>query len=177
MLPVGPLMIEHRLIERVIKLWKLQLEDIDKKQTVDISFIDTAADFMKTYADRCHHGKEEDILFRDLEKKPLVAGHKKILQELIDEHTVSRRNLKVLLEAKGRYAVQKKEALNDIKEAIKTLTVLYPRHIEKEDKHFFLPCMKYFTKLEQENMLQEFKKFDANLIHEKYKLLVERLEK
>ena len=33
---------------------------------VDPVFIDTAVDFIRTYADRCHHGKEEDLLFKAL---------------------------------------------------------------------------------------------------------------
>ena len=36
---------------------------------VDPVFIDTAVDFIHTYADRCHHGKEEDILFKALAAK------------------------------------------------------------------------------------------------------------
>jgi hypothetical protein len=52
----------------------------------------------------------------------------------------------------------------------------YPAHIAKEDKHFFIPCMEYFTKKEQDSMLQAFWDFDRRLIHEKYRGLVERLE-
>jgi hemerythrin-like domain-containing protein len=38
---------------------------------------------MGMYADRTHHGKEEDILFRDLEKKSLPPNHTKIINELV----------------------------------------------------------------------------------------------
>ncbi len=38
------------------------------------------------YADRTHHGKEQDILFRDLEKKELSPNHTKIMGELLEEH-------------------------------------------------------------------------------------------
>jgi len=37
----------------------------------------------------------------------------------------------------------------------KTLLDFYPRHIEKEDKHFFIPCMEYFSEAEKEAMLKE----------------------
>ena len=50
-------------------------------------------------------------------------------------------------------------------------------HIEKEDKHFFIPAMDYFSKEEQSAMLDEFRVFDRNMIHEKYKKIVEEKEK
>jgi hemerythrin-like domain-containing protein len=62
----GPLMIEHRLIDRMIGIIKRILSQIEKEEKVDPVFVDTTVDFIRTYADRTHHGKEEDILFREL---------------------------------------------------------------------------------------------------------------
>jgi hypothetical protein len=53
----------------------------------------------------------------------------------------------------------------------------YPKHIEKEDRHFFLPCMKYFNLDEQESMLKEEWEFDKNLIHQIYKDKLSKAEK
>jgi hypothetical protein len=57
------------------------------------------------------------------------------------------------------------------------LVEFYPRHIEKEDKHFFIPCMDYFTEAEKEAMLKEEWEFDRSLIHEKYRNIVISAEK
>jgi len=86
MMPIGPLMIEHRLIERMIEVMKRQLQRWETEGKADSSFIETAVDFIRTYADRCHHGKEEDILFRDLSKKPVSSDHRRIMEELREEH-------------------------------------------------------------------------------------------
>jgi hemerythrin-like domain-containing protein len=69
----GPLMVEHRLIERMISVIKDALVQIESTHRVDPVFVDTAVDFIRIYADRTHHGKEENILFRDLDKRPLSA--------------------------------------------------------------------------------------------------------
>ena len=82
MLPIGPLMIEHRLIERMISVISKELSSIETKREINEAFIGTAVDFIRTYADRCHHGKEEDILFRELGKKRLSNKHKQIMEEL-----------------------------------------------------------------------------------------------
>lgn len=173
MMPVGLLMKEHRLIEKIISVWKKELDNIATIGSANLCLIELAIDFMKTYADRCHHGKEEDILFRELKKKPLSLELKKILGELIDEHCIARKTVSDLINFKSKYACGEKYSINGITKSIKLITELYPNHIEKEDKHFFLPCMEYFTKQEQERMLEEFVEFDRMLIHEKYKLMVE----
>jgi hemerythrin-like domain-containing protein len=68
-LHIRKLMIEHRLIERMITLINQKLNQIETTNQVDPLFIDTIVDFIKIYADRTHHGKEEDILFRKLSDK------------------------------------------------------------------------------------------------------------
>jgi len=176
MMPVGPLMIEHRLIERMIKLLESEFNIIKEKRKLNIAFIESAIDFIKTYADRCHHGKEEDILFRELKKKNISEVHKKILDELIEEHVYGRETTKILLNATEEYANGEVNKLNDILKQINKLIKFYPKHIKKEDKDFFVPCMDYFNRQEQDNMLNEFWEFDKRLIHEKYRKMVELYE-
>ena len=86
-------MIEHRLIEKMFELVRKEIKKIEELKQVDPIFIDTTVDFIRTYADRTHHGKEEDILFRDLEKKNIAELDKKIMQELIDEHKYGRKTV------------------------------------------------------------------------------------
>ena len=57
-------------------------------------------DFIRTYADQTHHGKEEDILFRELKKREISPEHDKIMKELIDEHILGRKTTGELVDAK-----------------------------------------------------------------------------
>jgi hemerythrin-like domain-containing protein len=172
----GPLMIEHRLIERMLSVIKGVLAKIESKHKVDPVFVDIAVDFIRVYADRTHHGKEEDILFRELNKKALKSEDSQIMKELIEEHIIGRQTTKALVEANSRYQKEDKTALTDIAANFKTLTEFYPRHIEKEDKIFFPSCRTYFTDEEDQALLAEFWEFDRKMIHEKYKSLVEGFE-
>jgi hemerythrin-like domain-containing protein len=169
-------MIEHRLIERMIRQLKQQLDKVGSQKKVDPVFIDVAVDFIRNYADRCHHGKEEDILFRDLAKKDLSDEHRAVMEELLDEHVRARKATRSLLDGKERYLAGDGDALNDIVDAMTWLVKFYPVHIEKEDRQFFMPVMGYLTKQEQHMMLQEFYEFDRNLVHTTYRGIVERLE-
>ncbi|MCL4501825.1 MAG: hemerythrin domain-containing protein [Deltaproteobacteria bacterium] len=183
MQPIGPLMIEHRLIERLINLMHRELTRMKDNITVDREFafvdpvfIDTAVDFMRTYADRCHHGKEEDILFAELAKKDLAPEHRQIMEELISDHAWGRRTTASLVEAKNDFLLDKDGALEDLLLHLEELVVFYPRHIEKEDKNFFLPCMEYFSAAEKAQMLTQMAEFDQKMIHEKYRSIVEGIE-
>ena len=172
----GPLMIEHRLIERMLSIIRNVLVQIEAKKKVDPVFVDTAVDFIRVYADRTHHGKEEDILFRRLADKPLSGEDRRIMNELIEEHIFGRQTTKALVEANTRYRNGDESALPEIVEKLQTLVAFYPRHIEKEDKVFFPSSRAYFTDEEDQAMLAEFWEFDRRMIHEKYKSLVERIE-
>ena len=66
------------------------------------------------YADRTHHGKEEDILFGDLSKRLLSAEDQRIMKELLEEHIFGRQTTKALIEANTRYRNGDETAFADI---------------------------------------------------------------
>ena len=183
MQPIGPLMIEHRLIERLLTLMAREFKRIKDNTEVDPEFafvdpvfIDTAVDFIRTYADRCHHGKEEDLLFKALAEKDMSPEHRQTMEELIQEHAYAREVTAGLVKAKEDYLLEKPGALDDLLEHLKKLVDFYPPHIEKEDKHFFIPCMAYFSDAERADLLAAMEEFDRQLIHEKYRGVVESME-
>ena len=177
MKPIGPLIREHRRIERMIRLLSGEIEKIRAGNAVDVIFIETGVDFMRTYADRTHHGKEEDILFRELKQKNLLQEHKTTMEELIEEHKAGRIMVSKLLAAGESVTRDSSGSIEEVLSRLEDLVEFYPKHIEKEDKHFFFPILEYFTDDEQQNMLKEFDEFDKLLIHEKYENVVQRWEK
>ncbi len=176
MKPRGTLMTEHRLIEKMLNVIRKEEADIRSTKTVDPVFIDTAVDFVRTYADRTHHGKEEDILFRDLEKKKMSDQDEAAMRELIEEHKFARKTVAGLIEAKMSYVEGDRSAIDAILEKLGILMEFYPSHILKEDRVFFPNTEKYFTADELDAMLDEFREFDVRMIHEKYRRLVLELE-
>ena len=174
MKPIGPMMWEHRLIEKMLRLFDGEIRKINEHDRIDTVFIDAAVDFIRMYADRTHHGKEEDILFRDLAKKQLSPELARIMDELVEEHKYSRQVVGKLVAAKESY-LKGEDTSREVIACLKELAQFYPVHIEKEDKHFFYPCMDYFTKTEQDQMLSEFHEFDRNMIHEKYHKVVDQI--
>jgi hemerythrin-like domain-containing protein len=174
--PAGPLMAEHRVIERMLDVLAEEADSISRSGRTEPRLIDQATDFIRTYADRCHHGKEEDILFRRLAAKPLDPKLAQTMADLIEDHVRGRAITRRLVDANERYGRGEQDALPDVESCLRELVEFYPVHIEKEDRHFFKPCLVYFTDAEKALMLADFDEFDRALIHEKYRGMVAALD-
>jgi hemerythrin-like domain-containing protein len=96
-------MIEHRLIEKMLEVVRDQTSFIDRKNSIDPIFIDTTVDFIRTYADRTHHGKEEDVMFRVLSTKNMVLEDQNVMEELLEEHKYARQVVGDMVQAKKNY--------------------------------------------------------------------------
>ncbi len=166
--PRGCLMIEHRLIERAIKLMEAETKRLESGGALEPLTIDTIVDFIRTYADRCHHGKEEDLLFEDLSRRPLSTAERDLMNELVEEHKLGRSLTNELVEAKNDVLSGRDDRVADVISTMKALTAFYPPHIEKEDAHFFPNTERHYTQEELEAMIQSFYTFDMRMIHEKY---------
>ncbi|HZJ03729.1 MAG TPA: hemerythrin domain-containing protein [Thermoleophilia bacterium] len=173
--PIELLKQEHVVILRMGQDIERRLRSFREQDQADPAYIDTAVDFIRTYADFCHHGKEEGILFRALEKKKLEPPLVRLMKELVQEHDWARATTKRLAEANRAYAEGDTDQLASGLRLLRQIQSFYPGHITKEESRFFNPCLEYFSEEELETMLVEFAAFDRKVIHEKYLRLVETL--
>jgi hemerythrin-like domain-containing protein len=183
--PTDLLTSEHRLIERMIALLAdalHALEDIGTPKTSETdkaneNLVEAGVDFFESYADRTHHGKEEDILFRELANKPLYEAEQQMMQQLMQEHVWTRQSVGRLASANARYRRGDAAALHTMLYETRRLVQSYPAHIEKEELHFFSPAMEYLSNAEQQAMLRRFTEFDSRLIHAHYIRVIEEQER
>ncbi len=175
MLPIAPLMIEHRLIENMAAVMEEQAERLRAGQDLDPRFIPEAVDFMRTYADRTHHGKEEDILFKVLKGKRLSEEHRRVLEKLEMDHVKAREMVGKLSALGEEYLKGSPSAAYQATMLMKDLVSFYYAHIELEDQGFFGPVMEYLSAGERQVMLDDFREFDSHMVHERYANTVQRL--
>ena len=62
---------EHDAILRMLEVTELVAEQLDQGEKVKPETLDGLLEFFRLFADRCHHGKEEELLFPALERKGL----------------------------------------------------------------------------------------------------------
>lgn len=176
MKPIGVLMIEHRLIEKFLLLVQDEIEQIEERLDSDKAFLKTTVDFIRTYADEIHHGKEEDILFEQLKDKPLNEDEARIMAELNEEHVVSRGKVSQLVQAEAAYFNGERTQIDVIKQTLTFIVNFYPVHIAKEDKDFFKQTQRYFSSAELEQMMEAFNAFDSGMDKERYNKLYEKMK-
>ncbi len=172
--PIGILMIEHRLIERALNALEAKAKDPGDPPDV-ISFAELI-DFFGTYADATHHGKEEDIMFEVADGLSLPDDAVKILAELREEHVKFRGYRRAMDAANRRLAAGDRNALSELASKAEEFIPLLRQHILKEDKIFFPSFDRLQNPKDRDEMKERFRGFDAERIHETYKMVVERNE-
>ncbi len=176
MLPIGELMIEHRLIDRMLKLMRVEMDRIGAYGKADPELIESVVTFMKEYADICHHGKEEKILFARLSEKPVSPDMKRMIDDLTQEHRFVRNLTNELVRANDQYVNGRPEGKAGIISSLNSIVEFYPKHVEKEEKHFFIPAMEYFSEKERDTMLGMFREFDDRLLYDEFRMMVSGME-
>ena len=83
-LPVGRLVNEHGWIKRVLALIPDVVDEIRTPDDIDSHLLRAMVDFIRGYADRFHHIKEEDILFDYTDRKA------EIVQVILQDHDQAR---------------------------------------------------------------------------------------
>ena len=120
--PMKKLVDEHVLIKRWIALIPQVLEDLDLESGEDRQLVLEGVDFIRSYADKFHHAKEEDILFKYFDEKL------DIVKTMLDDHTTARGHAKAVSEA-----VEKKDKEKIVKH-LSAYGELLTEHIKKEDE-------------------------------------------
>lgn len=162
---------EHRIIEKVLAALQGFTESPGKSR---LENWEKAIDFIRNFADRCHHLKEEKIFFPALEKKGIGRDGGPIGVMLM-EHEEGRGYVRAMADAL-RGEVPPKTALV---EHAKAYLSLLREHIHKEDEILFNMADEILSSEEQKRLLREFEEHEAKEIgtgiHEKYLKMAEEL--
>jgi hemerythrin-like domain-containing protein len=120
--PLKQLVDEHVLIKRLVALIPRLLDIVDVNAAEDRELLLGAVDFIRSYADKFHHAKEEDILFGYFD------GSLEIIQAMLTDHEIARAHVRRLAEAvEAQDADTAAEHLGDYGD-------LLSDHIKKEDE-------------------------------------------
>src|SRR5262249_30023510 len=85
----GILRREHEAILQALEVVEALAGALARGEPVAATDLAQALEFLLTFADRCHHGKEEGILFRALERKG-IPRHGGPLAVMLYEHDIGR---------------------------------------------------------------------------------------
>lgn len=126
------LMREHRIIESVLNVLDHIALTIGRGDAVDAALIRDAVVFVRDYADKWHHAKEEDVLFRAMGNHgfPTQAGPVAVM---LAEHDMGRDLMARIVEALPGFEGGDAAAGAKIADAAASFSALLSQHIQKED--------------------------------------------
>lgn len=124
---------EHENIRRMLKVVRSISYEIMTLGEFDIEDIDDIIDFIRTYADSHHHGKEEDILFKTMDEKIEKLRQAGSITGMYIEHDLGRLYIQSLEKAIKEYDNGSDQARMDIIANAIGYANLLDRHIEKEN--------------------------------------------
>lgn len=176
------LVLEHENILRMAEVMrKASLSVMEGNEVYPNDFIDMV-DFVRNYADKHHHGKEEELLFVYMKEELGKMGENLIQHGMLVEHDLGRLFIRQLDEATNEYrnSGSKMSKMDIVVNAV-AYSDLIKRHIGKENEVVFTYGEKHLSEesLTKVNTLtKEFEdKATENGVQEKYLSMLDNLEK
>ena len=167
---------EHRVIERVLAA----LERLTEKPAAEfVAPWNKALDFIRHFADQCHHIKEEKVLFPAMEAHGIPNEGGPIGMMLM-EHEEGRSYVRAMFDAVNKIEAGDASAQAALFENAKRDLRLLREHIQKEDDILFRMADEVIPADEQRQLLKTFEAHEAEEmgagVHEKYLTIARELE-
>lgn len=167
---------EHQLIKKVLDWGEREIARITQGVAPDAGKLIQAVDFIRNFADRCHHAKEEGLLFARLNDRGLPRQGGPIAAMLY-EHDKGRAYVAAVaaaLEGAGRGESGSLEAL---RQNLGAYISLLRAHIDKEDHVLYPMAGRLLGPADQEWLLREFDRLEREEtgagVHDKYRHMAE----
>lgn len=153
------LMREHSLILKVLSAMEDRISALEARAAVDRAFFERAVEFLRNFADRCHHGKEEDILFTTMVDEldyPRGGGPVAVLTT---EHERGREFIRGIAEAAAALDTDTMAARKLI-ESGRSYVRLLRTHIDREDTVVFPMVEQFLDDSDQARLVGKFAEFE-----------------
>jgi hemerythrin-like domain-containing protein len=165
--PMKKLVDEHVLIKKWLALIPEVLPRLDLKSEDDRQLVRDGVDFIRSYADKFHHAKEEDILFKYFD------DNLDMVKVMCEDHKTARNHVKAIVEG---LEVQDRQTVVHHLSAYRDLL---SQHIKREDE-IMLPWMDKQLSISQVGeMFSKFLDVEAQMdsYPQKYADFISRLER
>jgi hemerythrin-like domain-containing protein len=174
----GTLRREHEAILRMLDATEDVARRFRRGETVPVHILKGLREFFQLFADRCHHGKEEDLLFPMLESKgmPRAGGPVGVM---LQEHTLGRTLVGQMSEATDRFEAGEPAAGQRWAEAASGYANLLRLHIQKENNVLFVMAEQLLTDAEQNALAEAFDQVETDKLgagtHERLHALMDQM--
>ena len=179
MTPTEQLKEEHEGIQLMLKILDAVCRRLESGERVEAEHLEKILEFIRVFADKCHHGKEEDLLFPEMEKAGVPKEHGPIGVMLL-EHGKGRDSVRGMGEALEGYKRAEASASSRFVENARNYIALLAQHIDKENKVLFPWGERVLSAEQKERLLEAFETLEHERIgegkHEEFHQLLRQLK-
>ncbi|QQS51264.1 MAG: hemerythrin domain-containing protein [Bacteroidota bacterium] len=147
---------EHQTILKVIDAALQECEAIEKGKAIEAGFFQKVIDFIKNYADKFHHAKEEDILFKAMLEN-IEHLHCNPIPVMLHEHDEGREYVK------GMELGLANSDTGQILENARGYCYLLQQHIYKEDNVLYPMAEEALSDEQKDAVNQKYQKVELKL--------------
>jgi hemerythrin-like domain-containing protein len=171
---------EHKYVLRMLKVMRNASYWVLKGKEVNYDDFHEIIDFVRNFADKHHHGKEEKFLFKEMQTRLGRMGENLITHGMMVEHDLGRLYMSDLEAALERVKSGDDESRLDVISNAVGYTYLLTRHIGKEDSVVYNFGVKNLPEEVLEEINRKTEQFEneanANGVRNHYIGMLERLE-
>jgi len=172
------LMIEHESVLKMLEVMNASADKLSKGENVPAVDLEDMLSFLRVFVDKCHHGKEETILFPRLVETgiPNEGGP---VGMMLKEHVIGRGYIAGFADGITSYKAGDNDGIKGIIENVHGYGELLASHIFKENNILYKMADMHLTEDDQHELLTRFEQLQEEVIgrvkHEEYHKLLDRL--
>lgn len=154
---------EHQAVLLTIRILDQITSKLENGQVIDSTHLDQIVEFLQIFVDKCHHAKEEKVLFPALEEAGIQQEGGPI-GAMLYEHERGRSLVQGLKIGVEGYRVGKANATAEIIENAKKYGRLLVTHIEKENNILYVMAERVLSAEKMAEMTQSFIRIEEDEI-------------
>jgi len=176
--PTQELVHEHEIVKHALTILEQISAKLDAGGTLNVEHLSRLLEFLTEFVDKCHHGKEEDVLFPMMVQTGAPPA-KPMTSQMLSEHQTGRTFIKNMKQAFTQYQAGAADAGRDISKNANGYIELLRTHITKEDTILYPFAEKLLTAAQQTELVEEFERIEIERTgpgkHEEYHQMIHEL--
>jgi hemerythrin-like domain-containing protein len=178
MTPTQDLKYEHEIVKHALKILGNLGDKVEAGDKPNTEHLTKILEFITEFVDKCHHGKEEDLLFPVMERAR-GAQVKPMISQMLLEHQQGRAFVKNMKQALADYQAGQTQAMARFIENARGYIGLLTSHIMKEDTILYGVADQSLTPKQQADLMEGFEKTELERTgpgkHAEYHQLIHQL--
>ena len=170
---------EHEGIKLMLSILEKVAGMVEAGEKLDLNHIEHMLEFFRIFVDKCHHGKEEDLFFPELEKHG-IRNEGGPIGVMLHEHVQGRKCIQGMVDALARLRRGTGEGVRSFVENANDYISLLRQHISKENNVLFEMGDKVLSPQENGTLIAAFEKLEVERIgvgkHEEFHKLLNELQ-